>query len=120
MTNRETLRSLADAVEALSGPCRETDALIAELAYGWKLAPVPPDAKGENTGEVLTPDGQPFRQSDGRPWNYPPLGKVHRAYHCAEYTRDCRDWDLPINTIRTNTAIALRALASLRAIGEGL
>ena len=30
MTNRETLRSLADAVEALSGPCRETDALIAD------------------------------------------------------------------------------------------
>ena len=28
MTNRETLRSLADAVEALSGPCRETDGWI--------------------------------------------------------------------------------------------
>jgi len=28
MTNRETLRSLADACEALSGPCRETDGWI--------------------------------------------------------------------------------------------
>jgi len=31
MTNRETLRSLADACEALGGPCRETDALIADV-----------------------------------------------------------------------------------------
>lgn len=35
MTNRETLQSLADQVEALSGPCRETDCLIwATVVHG--------------------------------------------------------------------------------------
>jgi hypothetical protein len=113
MTDRnESLIALAARCEKATGPDRELDAEIAEKAYGWKPAPCPPDAKGENAGEVLTPDGQPFRQSNGDHWRYPPLGRVHRAYHCEEYTRNCRDPAFPIDAIRKQTAAALRAMAA--------
>lgn len=52
MTNRETPLALADRVEALSGPCRETDALI-HLA----CRPFPERAYGQKNG--LRPKGSP-------------------------------------------------------------
>lgn len=114
MTDRATLEALAVRCEAATGPDRELDAAIAEVAYGWKPAPCPADAKGENAGEVLTPDGEMFRQPNGDRWVYPPLGKVHRAYHVPTYTRDCRDEAFPRDAIRKQTAASLRA----RAAGE--
>jgi hypothetical protein len=105
------LNALAERVEQAAGPDRELDAEIAEKAYGWKPAPCPPDANGENAGEVLTPDGEPFK-ANGEHWRYPPLGKVHRAYHCPEYTRDCRDPAFTRDAIRKMTAHALRARAA--------
>jgi len=112
------LRELAERCEKAEGPDRELDAEIAETAYGWKPVHVPADAKGENAGEVLTPDGLPFRTPDGGHWVYPPLGKVHRAYHCEEYTRDCRDPAFPRDAIRRQTAAALRARATSTEQGQ--
>jgi hypothetical protein len=107
-----TLVELAERVEAATGPDRELDGEIAEKAYGWKPAPCPPDANGENAGEVLTPDGQMFRQPNGDHWVYPPVGKVHRAFHVPHYTRDCRDEAFPRNSIRLQVAACLRARAA--------
>lgn len=104
------LVELAERVEVLKGPDRDLDGEIAERAYGWKPAPCPADANGENAGEVLTPDGQPFKVN-GDHFSYPPLGKVHRAFHTPEYTRDCRDPAFPRDAIRQQTAAALRARA---------
>lgn len=105
------LNALADRLEQATGPDRDLDAEIAEKAYGWKPAPCPADGNGENAGEVLTPDGQPFK-TNGEHWCYPPLGRVHRAYHCPEYSRDCRDPAFPIDAIRKQSAAAIRARAS--------
>ncbi|HEY8593283.1 MAG TPA: hypothetical protein VIL42_10540 [Sphingomicrobium sp.] len=105
------LLALAERCEQATGPDRDLDAEIAERAYGWRPAPCPADGKGENAGEVLTPDGQPFKVN-GEHWRYPPLGKVHRAYHCPEYTRDCRDPAFPRDAIRQQTAAALRVRAA--------
>jgi hypothetical protein len=104
-----TLLELAERCEAATGPDRELDADIAEHAYGWKPAPCPADANGENGSDVLTPDGLPFKRPDGQHWCYPPVGAIHRAYHCPEYTRDCRDPAFPRDAIRKQTAAALRA-----------
>lgn len=57
MTNRETLLALADRVEALSGPCRETDAAIhAALAAiaDWEGFPdwIVPDNSPPYTGSI--------------------------------------------------------------------
>jgi len=113
MADRVELASLAERCEAATGPDRELDAEIAEHAYGWKPHRIPADYDGENACDVLTPDGGPF-MCDGRPWVYPPKGKVHRAYHCAQYTRDATDSAIPRNYVRMQTAAALRALAALR------
>lgn len=108
MTN---LSALADEVEGLSGPSREMDARIAEQVYGWKPHRIPPDADGENACDVLTPDGGPFTVN-GQLWSYPRKGKVHRGYHCEQYTRDATDPVIPRNFVRMQTADALRALAT--------
>jgi len=77
MTNRETLRSLAEQVEALSGPCRETDALIwcalkgvryvGHLALGDGLTQVeyrePPHNGRKVTGKSGVPHATPVTDS---------------------------------------------------------
>lgn len=108
---RTALLELAERVENAPGWDRDLDGEIAEKAYGWKPGPLPADAKGENAGTVLTPDGQPFRQPNGDHWVYPPLGPVHRAFHCEKYTRDCLDPAFPRDAIRKMTADALRTRA---------
>lgn len=110
--SKEEMVELAERVEAAMCPDRDLDAEIAEKVYGWKPGPLPPDANGENAGEVLTPNGLPFRRSDGNHWVYPPVGKVHRAYHCEEYTRDCRDPAFPRDAIRKMTADHIRTHAA--------
>lgn len=112
MTSKDHIDMLAERCEKATGPDRELDGEIAERVYGWKPAPCPPDAKGENAGEVLTPDGEPFKVN-GEHYRYPPLGPVHRAFHCPEFTRDCRDPAFPRDAIRKQTAAALKARSQL-------
>lgn len=109
------LIDLAERVEAAKGADRELDAEIAE-AFGWKPVRIGPDAFGENDCEVLTPDGGPYLVN-GERWNYPPKGKVHRAYHCPAFTRDCLDPAFPKAAVRQKTAQMLRALAQEKANG---
>jgi len=111
------LLELAERVEGLTGPDRDLDAEICEKAYGWKLSPVPADAKGENAGEVLTPDGQPFTVN-GERWVYPPIGKIHRAYHCHPWTRDCMDPAFPRGAVRQQTAALLRSLTEINRVSD--
>lgn len=103
------LMELASRVEAGEGPDRDLDAEITVALYGWKLCPVPADANDENGCEVLTPDGKPYEGG----FTYPVLGKVHKAYHCPAWTRDCRDEAFPRGAIRQQTAATIRARAYL-------
>ena len=64
MTNRETLRSLAEQVEALSGPSHEVECLIFE-ALGWTKVDNPTSAGGL-FGRWYRPDGTMTGQ-DGTP-----------------------------------------------------
>lgn len=106
MTDADLL-ALADRVEKLTGPDRGVDGLVAELIYGWKPARVGPDYDGNHAGDVLTPNGKLY---DG--FSYPPRGKIHRAYHCDLYTRDCLDPAFPKNAVRKKLAEDIRARAS--------
>lgn len=108
--DNRVLLELAERALA-GGPDRELDAEITIALYGWKPCRIPADYDGENACDVLTPDGEPFKV-DGRNWSYPPKGKVHRAYHCPAWTRDCRDDAFPRAAVRQQTADLLRARAS--------
>lgn len=99
------LAELADRVEALDGPSREVDALIAEHVYGWKRASIGPDYDGQNASEVLTPSGQPYCNG----FQYPPRGALPLWYHVEDYTRDTRDPAFPKDAVRKQLAAALRA-----------
>ena len=112
MDDASKLLELAERCEKLEGPDRDVDAEIAELAYGWKPHAIPPDVNGENACEVLTPDGGPY-MIDGRHFCYPPKGKVHRAYHCEQYTRNATDPIIPRDYVRKQTAAAIRARAAI-------
>lgn len=84
MTTASELLALADAIAAAAAPDRELDADIAEKALGWTHARLGADADGKNDCEILTPDGKLY----GGGYQYPPKGKLHRAYHVPQFTRD--------------------------------
>lgn len=105
-----TLDEIIARVEALAGPDRDLDADIAEHVYGWKPTPVGPDCNGENACEVLTENGEPFPK-----FEYPPRGKIHRAFHVPAYTRDPRDWDVEADYFRKRLLDDLRAKKARRA-----
>jgi len=107
MPRAAMLYELADRVGVLTTADRDLDGEIAEKAYGWLPVKLGPDAAGENACEVLTQNGK----LAGGGFAYPPKGMVHRAYHCPEYTRDCRDGALARDSIRRQTVAGLRALA---------
>jgi hypothetical protein len=135
MTNRETLRSLAEQVEALNGPCRETDALISVAV------------KPENNARVcdMFDNGRLFVLEGGEDDRHfdslRPIPAYTRSLDDAmslvperwreSYQRredgSCISWCHPPMGIErvgqfgdaATPAIALTA-ASLRAIGEGL
>lgn len=108
------IAKLAERVEAATGADRDLDADITVALYGWKPCAVPADARGENACEVLTPDGKPM----GGGFTYPPLGKLHRGYHCPAWTRDCRDEAFPRDAVRRQTVELLRARAIQSEKGE--
>jgi hypothetical protein len=101
------LIALADRVERASGPDRNLDADIAQYAYGWKVARVGLDCDGENASEILTCDGLLPKG-----FSYPNRGKIHRAYHCEQYTRDCLDPAFAKDVVRKQLAESLRALST--------
>lgn len=78
------LIELADRIVALKGPCRDLDGDIAEFALGWKTFKIGPDYDGQNESAVLTPTGGPVSAG----FTYPNRGKVHRAYHVPQFTKD--------------------------------
>ncbi|WCT73968.1 hypothetical protein PQ455_01665 [Sphingomonas naphthae] len=86
MTNEEraALVALADRVAAAKSPDRDLDADIAEQALGWRYATLGRDFNGDNACQILTPYGRLY----GNGFTYPPKGKLHRAYHVPQFTRD--------------------------------
>jgi len=129
MTNRETLRSLADACEVLSGPCRETDALI-HLA----CRPFPERAYAQKSG--LRPKGSPelsrvdfLKQGYALPYTASIDAAMSLAPEGCDWSVTCeqrrgiaytnRGAHFSADTLAATPALALTA-ASLRAIGEGL
>jgi len=131
MTNRETLRSLAEQVEALSGPCRETDSLISVAV------------KPENNARVcdMFDDGRLFVLEGGDDDRHfdslRPIPAYTRALDDAmslangfggqvTFFKDgtakaflWQPYPMAIEAKAATPALALTA-ASLRAIGEGL
>lgn len=68
---------------------RSVDSLLAE-AMGWKRASVPPDARGENSGEVLVPPGPPPWER-GPTWNgyvLPSRGRLALTFFVPKYSTD--------------------------------
>jgi hypothetical protein len=108
------LSDLIARVEAASGPDRELDADIAEHVYGWKRATIGPDYDGENSCEILTPDGKLIPG-----FAYPNRGVIHRSYHCENYTRDCRDPAFPRDAVRKQLAANLSAILKARQTSNG-
>ncbi len=62
---------------------RDLDGMIAEEIYGWKETTVGPDAHGENACSILTPHGELDLDLA-----LPPLGKIHRAWMCPQWSSD--------------------------------
>lgn len=75
---------MKDEPKTLTGT--ELRMAIATEILGWKMAigAVPPDFHGKNGGDLLTPDGKPFKWSG----TYPNIGEVHPAFHIQAYDRD--------------------------------
>ena len=108
MTRADELDALAERVERLTVADREIDADVAEKLYGWKPAQVGADYDGKDACEILTQDGKLIPG-----FAYPPKGKIHRAYHVPDYTRDCRDSALDRAIVRKLLASDIRAQASI-------
>lgn len=77
------LFDLADRILASTAPDRDLDGDIAEFALGWKSFTIGADYDGKNASEVLTPTGEPYPG-----FTYPNRGKIHRAYHVPQFTKD--------------------------------
>ena len=140
MTNRETLRSLADACEALSGPCRETDALIWAATVGGYIEgnAIWHDDRGWVKHAVSLGDGMVRERTLlGDPRNAPAytasidsaMSLGPEGWHTSLVLQDrhSRRWAWELRggcglkgfARAATPALALTA-ASLRAIGEGL
>jgi len=115
MTNRETLRSLADVCEALSGPCRETDRAIQTAIDGYEHADHlsnRPYTGSIDAAMSLVPERWEWQLWHG--------GVVSLKPDVAFISlREGADRRFEFRTDAATPALALTA-ASLRAIGEGL
>jgi hypothetical protein len=82
-TPSNTIEELVGRVEAATGPDRELDDALLDLACeafvarrGWKLAHIGPDYDGKNESDFYTRDGKLVEGFD-----YPRKGGVGKFYH---------------------------------------